>query len=414
MPDPTVIVGAGQAGGRAAEALRSAGHDGPITLIGEEAHPPYERPALSKDFLRDGSLDRIAWIRPTAWYEANGVTLLRGRKAVAIDRDRGTIALDDGSQAAYESLVLTTGARARPLAVEGADHPLVSYLRSLEDSRRLQRQLLPGAHVVVIGAGFIGLEVAAAARLRGCAVTVLELADLPLMRCLPPILGRHYAELHRAHGVDLHMGTRVLGIRDENGRARVLTGSGEVAPADAVVVGIGIVPNVELARSAGLEIDDGIVVDECGRTSDPRIYAAGDVSRHFNPLLGRRLRLESWQNAQNQAIAVARNVLGAARPYAQLPWFWSDQFDVKLQMAGLPEADDEVIRRGRLGDGPALFLHLRQGRLAAAIGLNCARELRIAQEIIAMGGAADAARLADESLSLARMLTDLKRSARAA
>ncbi|MHB8812512.1 MAG: oxidoreductase C-terminal domain-containing protein, partial [Steroidobacteraceae bacterium] len=188
----------------------------------------------------------------------------------------------------------------------------------------------------------------------------------------------------------------------------------EVPAADAVVVGIGIIPNAELARAAGLEVDDGIVVDECGRTSDPRIHAAGDVSRHFNPLLGRRLRLESWQNAQNQAIAVARNMLGAARPYAQLPWFWSDQFDVKLQMAGLPEPDDEVIRRGRPDDGPALFLHLRQGRLAAAIGLNCARELRIAQEIIAMGGAAGAARLADESLSLARILSDLKRSSRAA
>lgn len=414
MPGPIVIVGAGQAGGRAAEALRSGGHTGSITLVGEEAHLPYERPALSKDLLRDGSLDRIAWVRPAAWYEASGVTLLRERKVVAIDRDRCRIALDDGSQAEYETLILTTGARARPLAVSGADHPLVSCLRTLEESHRLQRQLLPGTHVVVIGAGFIGLEVAAAARVRGCAVTVLELADLPLQRCIPPFLGRHYAELHRAHGVVLRTGTRVLGITDENGRARVLTGSGEVPPADVVVVGIGIIPNVELARSAELEVDDGIVVDEFGRSRDPRIYAAGDVSRHFNPLLGRRLRLESWQNAQNQAIAVARNVLGAARAYAQVPWFWSDQFDVKLQMAGLPEPDDEIIGRGRIGDGPALFLHLRQGRVAAAIGLNCGRELRIAQEIIAMRGAADAASLGDESMSLARILADLKRSSRAA
>ena len=414
MTGPIVIVGAGQAGGRAAEALRNGGHAGPITLIGEESHPPYERPALSKDFLRDGSLDRIAWIRPPSWYEANSVTLLRGRKAVSIDRDRCRVELDDGSRIAYEALILTTGARARPCGIQGADHPLVSGLRTIEDSARLQPRLVQGAHVVVIGAGFIGLEVAAAARLRGCSVTVLEQGDLPLMRCLPPFLGRYYAQVHRAHGVDLRTGIRVLAIADENGRARVLTASGEVPPADAVVVGIGILPNVELARLAGLEVEDGIIVDEYGRTGDPLIHAAGDVSRHFNPLLGARLRLESWQNAQNQAIAVASNVLGAARPYAQLPWFWSDQFDLNLQMVGLPEPDDAVICRGRVDAGPVLFLHLRRGRLTAAIGLNCARELRIAREIIALGGAAEPGALGDESMSLAQILADLRRSSRAA
>lgn len=411
---PLLIVGGGQAGGRAAEALRAAGHTGPITVIGEESHLPYERPALSKEFLRDGSLDTIPRVRPAAWYEASGVTLLSGKKAVAIDRDRCTVTLGDGSQAAYEALILTTGARARPLAVEGATHPLVSYLRTIEDSQLLQRRLLPGAHVVVIGAGFIGLEVAAAARLRGCTVTVVELAELPLMRCVPPLLGRHYAQLHTGHGVVLHTSTRVLGIGDQNGRALVHINGGEIPPADAVVTGIGIVPNVELARSAGLEVDDGILVDEYGRTSDSRIYAAGDVSRHFNPLLGRRVRLESWQNAQNQGIAAARNVLGAARPYAEVPWFWSDQFDLNLQIAGLPESDDEVIRRGRLGEGPVVFLHLRAGRLAAAIGINSGREVRIAREMIAMGGSPAAATLADESVSLARILADLKRSSRAA
>ncbi len=414
MTGPIVIIGAGQAGGRAAEALRCAGHAGSITLVGEEPHPPYERPALSKDLLHEGHRDRIAWVRPAAWYEANGVNLLRGRRVVAVDRGRCRIALDDGTQTEYETLILTTGARARPLQVPGADHPVVTCLRTLEDSDRLQRRLLSGAHVIVIGAGFIGLEAAAAARSRGCAVTVLEVADLPLLRCIPAFIGQHYAELHRSHGVVVRTGTRVLGIADENGRARVLTGNGEVPPADVVVLGLGIIPNVEPARAAGLEVDDGIVVDEFGRTSDPRIYAAGDVSRHFNPLLGRRLRLESWQNAQNQAIAVARNVLGAARPYAQVPWFWSDQFGVNLQMSGLPEPADEVIRRGHLGGGPALFLHLRQDRLAAAIGLNCPRELRIAQQIIALGGAADRARLVDEAIGMTRILADLKHSARAA
>jgi 3-phenylpropionate/trans-cinnamate dioxygenase ferredoxin reductase component len=411
---PIVIVGAGQAGGRAAEALRSAGHIGPITLIGEEPYLPYERPALSKDFLRDGGLDRIAWVRPAAWYEANSVTLLQGRKAVAIDRDHCVVALDDGSQAPYEALILATGARARPLTIAGASHPLVGCLRTLGDSDRLQRRLLPGAHIVVIGAGFIGLEVAATARSRGCAVTVLEAADLPMARCVPPLLGSHYAAVHRAQGVDLRLSRRLVGITDEGGRAVVHTSAGEALPADAVLVGIGIVPNFELAQAAGLEVEDGVVVDEYGRTSDAQIYAAGDVSRHFNPLLGRLLRLESWQNAQNQAITAARNVLGAAKPYAEVPWFWSDQFDLNLQIAGLPEPGDEVIRRGQLGRGPVTFFHLRAGRLAAAIGINSGREVRIAREIIAMRGAPSAASLADEAASLAGIWADLKRSSIAA
>lgn len=418
LPDatkaPIAIIGAGQAGGRAAEALRSAGHAGPITLIGEEQHPPYERPALSKEFLQHGSLERLAWIRADSWYESNGITLLRGTKAVAVDRSRRRVVFDDGSQSEYELLLLATGARVRPLTVRGADHPLVNYVRTIEDSRRLRRRLVAGAHVVVIGAGFIGMEVAAAARLCGCEVTVLEMAELPLMRSLPPALGRFYVQLHGTHGVTVHTGVRVLGVTDENGRARVFADGAEIPPADVVVAGLGITPNTELARAAEVEVDDGVLVDEYCRTSDPHIFAAGDVSRHFNPLLGRRLRLESWQNAQNQAIAAARNMLGAARPYAQIPWFWSDQYDVNLQIAGIAEPGQEVIRRGRPGQGPVLYLHLSENRLAAAIGINCGREVRFAREIIAMGGTAERATLADETVSLARVMAELKRASRAA
>ena len=413
-PGPIVIVGAGQAGGRAAEALRSGGHAGPITLIGAEAHPPYERPALSKEFLSDDGLDTISWVRPRAWYEANDITLLSSRTAVSVDRHLSRVALEDGSEAPFATLIIATGARPRPLAVRGADHPLVTCLRTIEDSLRLRTRLAPGAHIAVIGAGFVGLEVAAAARARGARVTILELADLPLMRCVPPVLGSHFAELHRGHGVAVRTGTRILGIEDRNGKALVLTDSGEVPPADAVVVGIGIIPNTGLGETAGLAIDDGIVIDEFGRTADPRIYAIGDVSRHFNPLLGRSLRLESWQHAQNHAIAVARNVLGARRAYAQVPWFWSDQFDVNLQMAGLAGPEDEVIQRGRLGAGPTLYLHLRDGRLTAAIGIDAGRDVRVAREIIALGGAADATALADESFALTRVLSELKRASRAA
>ena len=234
-----VIVGSGQAGGRAAEALRLGGHAGPITMIGDESHPPYERPALSKEFLNDASLEQIAWVRPSAWYTQSGITLMRGMKAVCIDPANGAVELDDRSSIAYQTLILTTGTRARPLVLEGSDHPKLSYLRTIEDSQRLQRCLLPGAHIVVIGAGFIGMEVAATARLRGCAVTVLELADLPMARGVPPPLGAFYADLHRQKGVALRTSTRVRRITDHDGRALVHLDDGELQPADALVAGIG-------------------------------------------------------------------------------------------------------------------------------------------------------------------------------
>jgi NADPH-dependent 2,4-dienoyl-CoA reductase/sulfur reductase-like enzyme len=411
---PVVIVGSGQAGGRAAEALRQGGHTGRITLIGDEPHAPYERPALSKEFLSTAAADRLAWVRPSAWYAEAGITLLPGRKAVAIDELCAVVELDDASLIEYESLILTTGARPRPLAVTGADHALVSYLRTIDDSERLQRRLSAGASIVVIGAGFIGMEVAATAIARGCGVTVLELADLPMARALPPQLGAFYADLHRSRGVDLRLSTAVLRITDEKGRALVHTDHGAAILADAVVVGIGVVPNVDLAQVAGLEVDNGIVVDEYGRTRNSQIYAAGDVTRHFNSLLGRHVRLESWQNAQNQAIAVARNVLGAGRPYAEVPWFWSDQYELNLQMAGIAQPGDEIVVRRAPGRAPILYFHLRDGKLVAVSGINSARDVRFGKEIIAMGGTPGSSDLADPAVPLASLYAAAKRSAKAA
>ena len=409
-----VIVGSGQAGGRAAEALRLGGHTGPITMIGEEIHPPYERPVLSKGFLREARLEQIAWVRPSAWYAQTRVELRQGRKAFGIDRAGGWVELDDGSRTPYDTLILTTGTRPRPLLVEGADHPRVSYLRTIEDSRNIRQHLLPGASVIVIGAGFIGMEVASTAVSLGCAVTVLELAQLPMERGLPPLLGQFYAELHRQKGVSVRTSARVRRIVDDNGRGLVQLDDGAALPADLVLVGIGVIPNVELAQAAALEVDNGIVVDQYGRTADPRIYAAGDVTSHFNPLLGHHIRLESWQNAQNQAIAVARNILGAAKPYAQVPWFWSDQFDLNLQIAGIARAGDTVVQRGVLGHGPVVFFHLRDGKLAAAIGINSARDVRFGKEIIALGAQVSAAELSDPTISLASLCGALKRSLQAA
>jgi NADPH-dependent 2,4-dienoyl-CoA reductase/sulfur reductase-like enzyme len=410
-----VIVGSGQSGGRAAEALRQGGHTGRITLIGDESHAPYERPALSKEFLSSAAAGKLAWVRPHAWYAEVAITTLHGHRAVGIDRTRHVVELDQGSPVEYQTLILTTGARPRQLTVEGADHPLVSYLRTIEDSQQLQRRLSPGARVVVIGAGFIGMEVAATAVSRGCAVTVLELAELPMARVIPRQLGDFYADFHRRKGVDLRLATAVSRITDEQGRALVHTDRGDPILADTVVVGIGVIPNVELAQAAALDTDNGIVVDEYGRTCDPLIYAAGDVTSHFNSLLGRRVRLESWQNAQNQAIAVARNILGAGTAYAEVPWFWSDQYELNLQIAGIPHADDEIVRRGVPGGGvPALCFHLRAGRLVAAIGINSAREVRFGKEIIALGGSPTATELSDPSITLASLYAAAKRSAKAA
>jgi 3-phenylpropionate/trans-cinnamate dioxygenase ferredoxin reductase component len=411
---PVVIVGSGHAGGRAAEALRLGGHTGSITLIGDEPHAPYERPALSKEYLSEARAEQIAWVRPESWYEQVGIKLLRQRRAVRIDRALGVVELDDHTPIAYQTLILTTGTRPRPLVLEGADHPLVSYLRTMEDSQRLQRRLMSGARVVVIGAGFIGMEVAATAVSRGCAVTMLELAELPMTRGVPPLLGAFYAGFHRDKGVDLRTSTRVLRITSEDGRALVHTDAGKSILADVVVAGIGVVPNTELAQAAGLEVDNGIVVNEYGQTSDPRIYAAGDVTSHFNPLLGRHIRLESWQNAQNQAIAVARNILGTASPYAEVPWFWSNQFDLNLQIAGTPEAGDEIVRRGTLGAGPVVFFHLRERKLLAAVGINSARDVRFGKEIIALGVDASAAELANMDITLASLCNAARRAAKAA
>jgi NADPH-dependent 2,4-dienoyl-CoA reductase/sulfur reductase-like enzyme len=410
-----VIIGAGQAGGRAAEALRQGGHAGPITVVGDEIHPPYERPALSKEFLADTSLERIAWIRPAAWYAENAITLVGGRKAVRIDRAAHAVELDDGRRLAYGALILATGTRPRLLPLEGADHSRALYLRTIEDSLKLYPWLKPDAHIVVIGAGFIGLEVAAAGRKAGAKVTVLEVGTLPMARGVPALVGGFYADLHREQGVDLRTGVTVQRIQDVEGKAGVVLGDSEVLVADAVVIGIGVLPNVELAEEAGLAVENGILVDAHGRTSDPAIYAAGDVTNHDNPLLGRRIRLESWQNAQNQAIAVARNILGAETAYAEVPWFWSDQFGLNLQIAGVPGPDDQVVQRGHLGQGPVAFFHLRAGRLVAAIGIDSGRDIRFAKEIIALGGVGvTAEQLADPGVALAQIHRALKQAAKAA
>jgi 3-phenylpropionate/trans-cinnamate dioxygenase ferredoxin reductase subunit len=398
-----VIVGAGHAGGRAAEALRTTGFAGAVTLIGSERHLPYERPPLSKDLLAGKIAVERTYLKPPSFYPEAGVDLRLGTTVTALDRTRQRIELADGASLPYDLALLTTGARPRRLSLPGGDGKHLFYLRDIDDSLALRSALGPGRRLVVIGAGFIGLEGAAIARQRGAAVTVVELAATPLARVAPPELGAFFAALHRGKGVELRTGDSVTAIEDRGEDCALTLASGDVLVADAVLVGIGAVPNVELAASAGLAVADGIVVDAYGRTDDPRIFAAGDVTRHFNPLLGRSLRLEAWQNAQNQAIAVAKIMMGGETPYAELPWFWSDQYDVNLQTIGAPERWDEVVWRGRPEDGRFTVFYLEGSVPVGGATVNNARDMRFLRQLVTQKRAVDAARLADPATKLVEL-----------
>ena len=400
-----VVIGAGQAGGRAIEALRGSGFTGPITLIGAETHLPYERPPLSKEMLLDPASTRIDWVRPAEWYEQHAVTLRLGVVATAIDRAARSVRLSDGSFMPYDQLILATGTSPRRLSF---DHPACLAIRTLEDAARLRPFMAAGKRIAVIGAGFIGLECAAAARGHGAEVVVIEQGQRPMARGVPARISAIYADMHRAHGVDLRLGSQLLSIDGPAGAPVLHLADGSAIAADIVVVGIGVLAADDLARASGLAVDGGIVVDEFGRTSDPAIWAAGDVTRHFNPLLGQHIRLESWQNAQNQAIAVAKNIAGIKTVYAEIPWFWSDQYGVNLQITGLAQEGATEIERGDIDAHGGLLFQVVDGRLVCAVGLNAARDLRFAKQIMQDGGAVKAAELADPAVKLADIAKRLK------
>jgi|SRR5579863_3019106 len=395
-----VIVGAGHAGGVAAATLRQVGFSGAITLIGSEPHPPHERPPLSKEFLAGAIPVEKTYLRPLAFYAENGIAFRPGETAIAIDRKAQRIALRNGESVPYDALLLTTGARARRLSLPGAEHSRVLYLRDIRDSLALRELLQVGSRIAVIGAGFIGLEAAAVARKRGAAVTVVEMQREPLQRVCPSEIGHFMAELHRRNGVELLTGVALTGVESDGDALVLRTGDGNAIAADVVLAGIGAQPNVEIAQDAGLTVEDGILTDEFGRTSDPQIFAAGDVTRHYNPLLGRKLRLEAWQNAQNQAIAVAKLMAGGEQPYAEVPWFWTDQYDVNLQIAGAPIRWGTLAWRGSTGDKAFTVFGLEDGKPVAAITVNNGRDMRPVRELIARRRTIDPARLMDPKVKL--------------
>jgi 3-phenylpropionate/trans-cinnamate dioxygenase ferredoxin reductase subunit len=373
-------------------------------VIGRERHPPYERPPVSKALLAGTAEAATAYLHPAERYAELGIELRLGLTVEAIDRRAQRLHLEGGGQLAYDTLIVATGARARRLAVPGANGAHLVYLRDIDDALALKARLGAGIRLAVIGAGFIGLEVAAVARGLGCAVTVLEAGPYALGRVVPREIGDDVAALHRDRGVDLRFDTTVAAVEAHGAGIRITTTAGERIDADVAVVGIGAIPNTELCAEAGLAVDDGVLVDAFGRTSDPAIFAAGDVTRHYNPLLGRHLRLESWANAQNQAIAVARVVAGHEQPYAEVPWFWTDQYEANLQIAGAPAPGEvaELVWRGRPEDGRYTLFQLDcGGRVVGGATMNNARDMRFVKQLIANNQRpVDRAALADPAVKL--------------
>ncbi|KVN41874.1 pyridine nucleotide-disulfide oxidoreductase [Burkholderia pyrrocinia] len=403
--DPIVIVGAGHAARRAAEALRARDADARIVMIGAECELPYDRPALSKDALLSAGGEQRAFVRDAAWYDAQRIDLRLGTRVDAIERDAQRVRLDDGATLPYRRLVLTTGSRVRTFGGPVDAGVPLHYVRTVADARALRAALAPGKHVAVLGGGFIGLEVAAAARQLGCFVTVIDPAAGLLQRALPDVVGAFAQRMHDGRGVAFRLSTRPRAIRrGACGGAVVETDRGDVA-ADVVVVGIGVVPNVELAEAAGLDVDNGVRVDAGCRTNDPAIFAAGEVTMHFNPLLGRHVRIESWQVAENQPAVAAANALGADETYAELPWLWSDQYDCNLQMLGLFGGEKTTVVRGDPSNGPFTVFGLGEdGRLVAAAAVKAGRDIGACRRMIAAGAAPDPEQLADPAVNLKTFL----------
>ena len=409
-----VIVGASLAGAKAAETLREDGFDGRLVLIGAEQDRPYERPPLSKEYLRgEVGRDKV-YVHEESFYADQRIELLLGRTVVSVDTSAEEVALDDGERLRYDRLLLTTGAEPRRLEIPGAELDGVVYLRSVESSDALRERLDRGGTVVVVGSGWIGSEVAASAKQKGLAVTIVDPMSVPLERVLGPEVGGIYGEIHRDHGVRTLMGTGVEAFEGDGKVERVRTSDGQVLDCDFVVVGIGVQPRTELGAQAGLTVGDGILVDERLQTSAPGVFAAGDVAGHQHPFYGERIRVEHWANALNQGPAAARAMLGGEAPYDELPYFFSDQYDIGMEYSGYAPAWDEVVLRGEPVSAGFMAFWIRDGRVAAGMNVNVWDVNPQVQALIRSRLAVDLRALADPGTSLESLIpatTEPQRSA---
>lgn len=395
-----IIIGASHAAAEAIATLRKKGWTERIVLIGDETEIPYHRPPLSKAYMQDEiGFDKLQ-IRKPEFYADNNVDLFLGRRAESIDRKAQHVVLDNGETVAYEHLILATGTRARYLPVEGGDLPSIHYLRTKQEVDAIKASVKPGSKLLIVGAGYIGLEVAASAVKQGVDVVVLEAADRVLARVTSPAVSEFYQTVHKDAGVDIRLGVGLDHFEQAGGEYKALLADGEALSFDTAIVGIGVIPNVELAESAGLACDNGIVVDEFTQTDDPNIYAVGDCSNHPSFIYDRRIRLESVPNANGQAKTAALAICGERVPYNQLPWFWSDQYDIKLQTAGLLQDYDSALVRGSPTDKKFSVFYLRDGQLIACDSINAPADFMNAKKMVLAEAKPDPIKVADSEVPL--------------
>ena len=383
MKETVVIAGAGHAAGQLVVSLKQKNYDGKIVLVGDEPYLPYQRPPLSKKFLAGAMEDERLFVKPASFYDDAGIELQLETRIAAIDRGRKCLRSSDGEEIPYDKLVLALGSRARQLPVEGARLKCVHYLRSIADVHGIRADFQAGRRLVVVGAGYIGLEVAAVAQQAGLDVTVIEMADRVMSRVVSPEISDFYQIEHTNQGVKLRLSTGVSAFSGKKRVRAVATSEGDEIPADLVVIGVGILPNTEIAADAELDVDNGILVDDHCRTVDPDVYAVGDCTSHPNAIYDRRLRLESVHNAVEQAKTAAANICDQNACYSQVPWFWSDQYDLKLQIAGLSEGYDSIAIRGNPVERSISCVYLTENRLIAVDAINAPRDFVQSKQLIA-------------------------------
>ncbi len=403
MSEKVVIIGAGQAAAQAVATLKAEGFAGTITVVGDEPFAPYERPPLSKDYLSGRKERERLFLKPPVFYAEAHCELLLGVSALSLDRSGKTVVLSDGRSIAYDKLLLATGSRVRRIKIAGADLPQVHYLRNIADVDQLRPALTSGLRLAIIGGGYIGLEVAAVARGLGVDVTVFELLDRAMARQVTAPISAFFESEHRGAGVRLHFNTGVEAFEGES-RLEGVRAGGQFYPADLALVGIGVVPNMEIARNADLPCEDGIVVDSfCTSPSDPAIFAAGDCTRHHGHD-GRFIRLECVQNAIDQAKHAALAMIGKSTPYREVPWFWSEQYDLRLQIAGLAQDGDSLVQRGDPRSRKFAVFRMHDGAVTAVEAVNAAHEYMIGRRLIAAGTQIAPERLADTSIPMKQMM----------
>ena len=399
-----VVIGGGQAAIQCITSLRKEGYSGSITLVGDESHLPYQRPPLSKDFLLDEYKPERVSLKKKEFYEENKVDLILGKRAESIDTNLKEIILSDKNKIYYDQLIIATGSRVRKLNVPGSDKKGLYYLRDLDDASALKQRLKENKKMVIVGAGYIGLEVASVAASLGVEVTVIEMANRVMNRTVDPIISSYYQKLHESHGVKIHLDNGLKEFEGDASVTAVLCSDGLRLEADLVVIGAGVLPNQEIAIKAGLECNNGIMVNEFGETSNEHVFACGDCTNHPNRSLNTRLRLESVHNAMEQSKTVANTIMGNRKPYDQVPWFWSDQYDHKLQLVGISGEHDETIMRGSESEQKFLLFYLKNSELIAVNAINSSKEFLICRKLVANKVKISSDVIRDQSVNLNNLL----------